>query len=385
MRFIHTSDWHLGRRLHRVDLLDDQAAFLTWLLQCAVEREVDAVVVAGDVYDRSQPPVEAVQLLDDTISAFASARIPLLLTAGNHDSAVRLGYGRRALAGSGIHVRAERTSVTDPLVLEDAHGAVGFYGIPYLHPDLVNDDLGAARSHESVLGALAKAITDDAAERRLTRTVVAAHAFVTGGTTSESERDISVGGVADCPADVFHGFSYVALGHLHGPQRVTLSDSATVIRYSGSPLAFSFSERAHTKSVTLVDLDGAGRVSSETIPVPVRRPLRQRSGRLDDLLADGRAETNDQRDHWMKFVLTDPVRPQQPLDRLRTIWPNTLLLEFAPDGHAAAGSDPAALRTITDPVTITTRFYEELTGAAPDEQRRDLIRSAVERTGQGVA
>jgi hypothetical protein len=151
VRFIHTSDWHLGRSFHRQDLLATQAQFLNWLLALAKKEAVGAVLVAGDVYDRSQPPADAVKLLDSTVSDFAQARIPLIITAGNHDSPVRLQYGKNLFADQGIHIRANLESVTEPVILTDDHGQVGVYGIPYLHPDLVNEELGSARSHESVL------------------------------------------------------------------------------------------------------------------------------------------------------------------------------------------------------------------------------------------
>src|SRR5499425_1431617 len=242
MRLIHTSDWHLGRTLHGESLLEHQAAFLDWLLGQAVTHQADAVVVAGDVYDRAVPPQDAVALLDKTLVAFARAGIPVVLTSGNHDSAIRLGFAAGLTEAAGVHLRTEVADITRPVIVPDAHGEVGIYGIPYLLPDAVMDELGAEHSHTSVLAAASARIRADASARGLSRTVVLAHALVTGAQLSESERDIRVGGIADAPAAVLAGCCYLALGHLHGPQRVPVAGSTTTARYSGSPLAFSFAE-----------------------------------------------------------------------------------------------------------------------------------------------
>src|SRR6266702_1491260 len=285
MRLVHTSDWHLGRTLHGESLLAHQAAFLEWLLGQAVGQQADAVVVAGDIYDRAVPPTDAVALLDRTLRDFAAARIPVVITSGNHDSAVRLGFCARLSELAGIHLRTSVADITRPVVLGDADGDVAIYGIPYLLPDAVMDELGAARSHASVLAAAVARIRADAAGRGIGRIVVAAHAFITGGLPSDSERDIRVGGIGDAPASVFDGISYVALGHLHGQQNIPAGAAGTTVRYSGSPLAFSFSERNQAKSVTLADIDAAGQVTTTQLPAPVPRPLREVRGKIDELLA----------------------------------------------------------------------------------------------------
>ena len=234
MRLIHTSDWHLGRTLHGENLLPAQDDFLRWLLDEAVRQQAGAVVVAGDIYDRAVPPVNAVRLLDAALLRFAQARIPVILTSGNHDSAVRLGFGAGLSEAAGIHLRTAVADLARPVLLADEHGPVAVYGVPYLLPDAVMADLGVpARTHEAVLAEAARRIRADAAARGVGRTVVAAHAFVTGGQPAESERDIRVGGVADVPAGVFAGFSYVALGHLHGAQR---AGAARLPRQPADPL-----------------------------------------------------------------------------------------------------------------------------------------------------
>ena len=376
MRLIHTSDWHLGRTLHGADLLDAQAKFLGWLLDESIRHRVHAVVVAGDIYDRAVPPVDAVAVLDQALRGFAAAGIPVLLTSGNHDSAVRLGFGSRLSELAGVHLRTEVADIARPVVIADEHGDVAVYGIPYLLPDAVMAELNAERSHASVLAAATALIRADAASRRIDRTVVAAHALVTGGMICDSERDLRVGGVADSPASVFAGLNYVALGHLHGQQNVQPASGTGCVRYSGSPLAFSFSERHHAKSVTLAEIDAAGAVTTTLLPAPLPRALRQLQGRLEDLLAradDGPA------DAWVKAVLTDTVRPAAPMERLREKWPHTLVLEFAPEGQVSTpAGDLRNLAQTADPVEICAMFVEFTSGGRPDDEHRAVLAEVVE-------
>jgi exonuclease SbcD len=374
MRLIHTSDWHLGRRLHGQDLLEHQAGFLDWLVELAVAEAADAVLVSGDIYDRAQPGADAVRLLDRTVEAFAERGIPLVMSSGNHDSAVRLQYAGAVMARAGIHLRTTVEQVGDPVVLGPEGAAVGIYGIPYVLPDAVMAELGVDRSHAAVLDALAIRIRDDARSRRIDHVVVMAHAFVTGASGSDSEREIRVGGVGDTPAEVFAGFSYVALGHLHGPQEVALP--GTVVAYSGSPLAFSFSERDHVKSVAVVDLDATG-VSLRRVPTPVPRPLVQVTGRLAELLLRAEGDLAHAADAWVKVVLTDPGRVANPMERLREAWPNTLVLEFAPERAEGAGLSMARLAEGADPVEICCDFVQAVSGDVPSPVQRTALREAV--------
>jgi DNA repair protein SbcD/Mre11 len=379
MRLIHTSDWHLGRSLHGESLLEHQDAFLAWLLGQAVTCQADAVLVAGDVYDRAVPPQEAVALLDKTLAAFAQARVPVVLISGNHDSAIRLGFGSRLSEAAGIHLRTSVADIARPVILTDADGEVGIYGVPYLLPDAVMAELGAERSHASVLAAAAERIRADAAARGLDRTVVIAHALATGAELTESERDIRVGGVADAPAAVFAGCSYLALGHLHGPQRAPVPGTGTTARYSGSPLAFSFGERHQAKSVTLAEIDGAGRVTTRLLAAPVPRPLREVRGRLAELLARADRDLADLAGAWVKVVLTDRERPAAPMERLREKWPHTLVLDFAPEGGLAGpDADLARLAGRVDPIEICGLFVEFVAGAPPDQAQRAVLRDVVE-------
>lgn len=380
MRLVHTSDWHLGRTLHGESLLAHQAAFLAWLLAESVSHQADAVVVAGDIYDRAVPSTDAVTLLDAALRDFAAARIPVIITSGNHDSAVRLGFGARLSELAGIHLRTSVGDITRPVVLSDADGEVAIYGIPYLLPDAVMDELGAQRSHHSVLTAAVSRIRADAGRRGIGRTVVAAHAFITGAVPTDSERDIRVGGIGDAPASLFAGVTYAALGHLHGQQNIAAGVRGTTVRYSGSPLAFSFSERSQPKSVTLADIDAAGQVTTTQLAAPVPRPLREVRGKLDDLLARADGDLADLAAAWVRVVLTDTIRPASPMERLREKWPHTLVLDFAPDGGLiGTGADLARLAAdIADPAAICGHFVEFASGGPPDAAQRGVLRDAIE-------
>jgi exonuclease SbcD len=374
VRILHTSDWHLGRSFHRVDMLVHQAAFVDHLVDVVRTDAVDAVVVSGDVYDRALPSVDTVALLSDAIARLRDAGAVVLLTSGNHDSAVRLGFASRVLEQAGVHVRTRVADLARPVLLHDEHGPVALYGLPYLEPALAADDLACEqRSHAAVLTAAMDRVRQDLAQQPAgTRSLVAAHAFVVGGEASDSERDISVGGVGSVPAGVFSGVDYVALGHLHGRQRIT-----DTVRYSGSPLTYSFSEHRHTKGSWLVDLDASGVRLVEPIAAPVPRPLALLRGRLDDLLRDA-AHAEAER-AWCQVTLTDPVRPREAMARLRERFPHTLVLSFEPDAGAARPEGYAARVRGQSALDVCCGFLEHVRGGAgADAAERDLLAAALE-------
>lgn len=374
MRFLHTSDWHLGRSFHRVGMLDAQAAFLDHLVAAARAHEVDAVLVAGDVYDRAVPPLAAVELFDRALHRLADAHVPTVMISGNHDSARRLGVASGLIERAGIHLRTDPAHCARPVLLSDAHGEVAFYGLPYLEPALVRDEFKTGTAaHAAVLRAAMDRVRADLAARAPgTRSVVLAHAFVTGGAASDSERDITVGGVASVPLSVFHGVDYVALGHLHGAQRL-----ADRVRYSGSPLAYSFSEAEHRKSMWLVDLGADGSVAAERLDCPVPRRLARIRGRLDDLLADPALDRHE--DAWVEATLTDAARPAEPMARLCARFPHTLSLVFAPErADVADGGESYArrLRGRTDQQIAEDFVAHVRGGSGPDGAEQAVLRRA---------
>lgn len=326
MRILHTSDWHLGRPFHGQGMLAHQAAYADHLIETIEAEQVDLVVVSGDVYDRALPPVDAVALADDTFARLAASRARVVMTSGNHDSARRLGFNSRLVDAAGFHLRTVADAAATPIVLDDADGPVAVYGIPYLEPDLLRHawDL-PARSHQAAMAEAVARIRADLACRPGARSVVLAHAFVTGGEPSDSERDISVGGVSLVPASVFDGFDYVALGHLHGRQTIT-----DTVRYSGSPLAYSFSEADQLKGSWLVDLDARGRVTATFVEAPVPRRLARIRGTIEELLGDPRHSRAE--DAWVQATITDPVRPTQAMARLQERFPHAVALVFSPEG-----------------------------------------------------
>src|SRR5208282_5829349 len=304
MRLLHTSDWHLGRSLHRADLRAAQAAFLDHLVSVVRAEKVEVVLVAGDVYDRAVPPVDAVEMCEDALLRLHDTGARIVLISGNHDSARRLGFGAGLLDKTGVHLRTQVAKLARPVLLEDAHGPVAVYGVPYLEPDAVRGELPHdLMGHAGVLGYAVQTIKADADARGVHRRVVMAHGWVTGGAASESERDITVGGVGQVPAELFGGFGYVALGHLHGQQTV-----APHLRYSGSPLPYSFSEASHRKGSCLVALDSAGTAHAEQVPAPTFRRLSVLRGRVADLL--GPAAYTGHEDDFVSVTLTDPRRPE---------------------------------------------------------------------------
>ncbi len=375
MRVLHTSDWHLGRSFHGVDILDHHREFIDWLVTYVESERIDLVIVAGDVYDRAVPSLAAVGVWEDAVVRLTRT-CPVLVTSGNHDSPTRLGFAGALLANAGLHLRTSLSSIADPLVVADDDVTLAVYGLPYLEPDLHREALDAERSHTAVLQAAMRRVRDDLASRQGVRSIVAGHAFITGGgdaVVSDSERDLRVGGIGDAPAGVFDGVDYVALGHLHGAQAVV--DPA--VRYSGSPLAFSFSEQHHVKSVTVLDVPATGPISVTLVPTPVPRPLITLTGTLQEVLDD--PATASYADHWVRVRLTDARRPDDPMGRLRAVLPHAVELTFErsiPDAIIAVDAEGVP---VSDPLAIAEAFVEHVTSTPPDEIEQALLREAVER------
>lgn len=371
MRILHTSDWHLGRSFHREDLLGHQAAFVDHLLEVVEKELVDVVVVSGDVYDRALPHVDAVALADETFARLAASRADVVVSSGNHDSAQRLGFGSRLMDAAGVYVRTDAGSVGTPVVLGDRHGDVAIHAIPYLDPSaLLGPWSLGRRSHEAALSeAMSRVRADLSTRTAKTRSVVLAHAFVAGATPSESERDISVGGVSRVATSVFDGIDYTALGHLHG--RHVLADG---LRYSGSPLAYSFSEADQVKGSWLVELGAGGFASATWVEAPVPRRLSRLSGSLKELLTDPALAVHE--NDWVQATLTDTRRPARAMEQLRRRFPHTLVLQFpapAADPHA-----PARPVSGTSDHAIAVDFVRHVRGSKATRAESALLQEAVD-------
>ncbi|MFT4127610.1 MAG: exonuclease SbcCD subunit D [Gordonia sp. (in: high G+C Gram-positive bacteria)] len=369
MRILHTSDWHLGRTFHGVELLADQRRALIGLAATVAAESVDVVVVAGDVYDRSVPSADAVAAYDEILAAIASAGAQIVVSSGNHDSPTRLGAGAAFAAAGGLHLRTSVAQIADPVLLADEYGAVAVYGIPYLEPETARHALAVpdARDHQGVLGAAMDRVRADLA-RRDVRSVVLAHAFVVGAAATGSERSISVGGVETVAAETFAGVDYVALGHLHSPQEVSAA-----VRYSGAPLPYSFAERSHRKAVWIVDLDADGLADVRRVEVPPVRGLSSLRGDLDALLADPAHAAAE--DHYVEATLTDVVRPVDAMRRLRTRFPFAVHVEWERP-HAGVGVDYRARVRGRGDLEIIDAFLTDVRDA-PGKGERVWIEKAL--------
>lgn len=379
VKLLHTSDWHIGRTFHGADLLAEQEAVLGHLADLVVAEAVDVVLVSGDIYDRAVPSAEAVRVATTALGRLRQAGAQLVMTPGNHDSAPRLGAFAEFAAAGGLHLRATIDGLAEPVLLPDGHGEVAFYGIPYLEPEPARHALGVpeARGHTGVLSEAMRRIREDLARRPAgTRSVVLAHAFVTGGEASESERTIAVGGVEQVPGSVFDGVDYVALGHLHGPQ--TLAEH---LRYSGSPLAYSFSETRQRKSVWLVELGAAGLAEVRRHELPVPRQLGTLRGEMAELLSA--PEYDELTEHFLSFTVTDRVRPVDAMRKLRERFPYAVHMDWLPEGghDGAALKYAEAVRGRSD-IEITRSFLEDCRGAAPSESEERLVLAALGAAGR---
>jgi len=320
MRFLHTSDWHLGRIFYGTHLTNDQAHVLDQLVTLIKDVEAEALIIAGDIYDRSVPPIEAVQLLDEVLSnILMDCKIPVIMIAGNHDSPERLGFGNRLLARQGLYVVGQPGHHLQPISLQDKTGPVYFLPIPYAEPALVHErmELAAAVDHQGAMQAMlnyARAGVPSGA-----RTVAIAHAFVAGGEASESERPLSVGGSDQITPILFKPFHYTALGHLHNSQTA----GGPLVRYAGSLLKYSFDEANHCKGINIVDLDGAGNVTLEQVSLSPRRNVRRIEGFLKDILE----AKQDCREDYVMVTLRDADPILDVMGKLRLVYPQVMHVE----------------------------------------------------------
>jgi len=374
VRFLHTSDWHLGRSFFGVSLLEDQAHVLDQLVALAADAKVDAVLLAGDVYDRSFPPTDAVRLLDDTLTRLVvGAAVPVVVIAGNHDSGERLGFGSRLLTERGLHVAG-----TEPRVVtfEDAHGRIDVVAVPFAEPAATAARCGDATiaTHDAALrvdlGPTTPVAPEKGGRKKASspprRRIAVAHAFVSGGSTSESERPLVMGNAALVAADCFDGFAYAALGHLHRPQRIGRPE----VRYSGSLLKYSFDEAAHRKSVSIVEMDGAGACTIEEVALAARRDVRILEGTLDEIRQA--AASDALREDYVLARLADRGAVIDAMGKLRVLYPNCLHVQrdefFAIRGED--GAERVDLRRHSES-ELFDAFYREVTGeAASDDEAR---------------
>lgn len=375
MRFLHTSDWHLGRIFHGLRLLDDQAAVLRQILDIAKETKVDAVLIAGDIYDRAVPPTDAVTLLNDTLGRLIlDLNIPVILIAGNHDNPDRLNFGQALFASRQLFITGPVPTHPQPVVLEDPFGPVYFAPLPYCEP-LTATELSGSRknSHEAALQWQVASMLEKIPQGA--RKVALAHVFVTGARpTPESERSLSVGGASTVSIRCFDGFAYTALGHLHACQ-----NCSPTVRYSGSLMKYSFAEASQKKAVHIVDLDGDGKISTETIFLKAPHELTVLKGKFADLVQHPQLE--HQKD-YLQIQLTDAASVLDAKHRLEQVYPHILQLGYTRTEMQEETGNTDVRRQGLSVLDLFQAFFQETQGRELTEQERKIFLAAVEEVRQ---
>lgn len=366
MKFIHTSDWHIGRQFHNVSLLDDQRYVLEQLIEHITRESVDAVVIAGDIYDRSVPPAAAVELLDEVLNKIcADLGVPVLIIPGNHDGAERLRFGSRQLSKAGLHIIGELGQITVPVVVK----GVSFYGIPYNDPETVRNQFCVdVSTHDEAHRFLVEQISEAKSDESFN--ILISHCFIEGSDESDSERPLSIGGADRVSYESFTVFDYVALGHLHSPQY----KGEAHIRYSGSILKYSFSEQKQNKGVTLVEMDSKGMKSVTHLPLQPLRDMRILEGELNTLLEHGKVDPNN--DDYLLVRLTDRHALLDPMGKLREVYPNVLHIE-KPGMLEMSDQTISRDKLKRGELEMFRDFFEQVHGQALTAEQDEAIRKTI--------
>lgn len=376
MKFIHLSDLHLGKRVNEVSMIEDQEYILTAIIRIIDEQRPDALIIAGDVYDKSVPSAEAVSLLDDFLYRLSKRGIPVLIISGNHDSAERLAFGGRLMEGAGIYVSPVYSGMTEPVVLNDDHGPVKFWLLPFIKPVNVKRWYPEENisSYTDALRVAVEKLNVDYTERN----VLVTHQFVTGASTCESE-EISVGGSDNVDAEIFSGFDYVALGHIHGPQNIGFEH----IRYCGTPLKYSFSETSHCKSLSVVELGAKGAFKLQTIPLVPKRDMREIKGCYNELASKSFYE-GSKTDDYLHVILTDEEDVPEAVGRLRTIYPNIMKLSYD-NTRTRSSNHIAAVEDLQQksPLQLFEELYEKMNNKPMSEEQRSFSLELIEKIWEG--
>ena len=379
MKILHTSDWHLGRTFHRSPLTREHQQFINELLDYVHAEGIDTLLISGDVYDSTIPTAESTTLLDQALTRLMRAGVQVILSSGNHDSFRRLSYGAAFFEASGVHLRTTIEDATRPVELTDGTQRVHVYAIPYLAPRLHATALGVEPTHHAVLGAVTDAIRADVAERRARgegadRIIVMSHATVSDTTgradttpRSDSERDISVGGIDWVPASLFDGFDYVALGHIHKRYPVTHT-----IRYSGSPLGFSFSEEHNRNGAYLIELNPGEEPTISSHEWATRVHMKTLRGTMDDLLNNPENSSYEQ-GYYCRIELTDETLPVGAVDRLRSRYETISHFSYRSTQPAAEKPAAAPLTRDANPVDTFDQFHQYVRNRPLTSEERDVI------------
>ncbi|MDF4430398.1 exonuclease SbcCD subunit D [Vibrio parahaemolyticus] len=376
MKFIHTSDWHLGRQFHNVSLLEDQQAVLEQLIQYIENNPVDAVIVAGDVYDRSVPPTIAIELLNRVVKRICGElNTPMILISGNHDGAERLGFGSEQMKRSGLHIISNFEDMLTPVVIETkAAGHVAFYGMPYNDPEQVRYVYKEPVStHDEAHKLLAEKITEQFQSEH--RNILISHCFVDGAIESESERPLSIGGSDRVSHEHFLNFDYVALGHLHQPQK----KGEEYIRYSGSLMKYSFGEQNQKKGFTLVEIGKEGFIGVEHIELTAPHEMRIVEGELEQILEWGK--TDPKNEDYLLVRLMDKHAILNPMEKLRTVYPNVLHLE-KPGMLIGVEQEMAQAKLARSEIDMFKDFFAEAQDSELSNEQEQAISDIIKQLSQ---
>lgn len=377
MKLIHLSDIHLGKRVNEFSMLEDQAHILKKILAVVDEEKPNGVLIAGDVYDKSVPSTEAVQLFDDFLVRLAERKLPVFIISGNHDSPERLSFANRLIDAVGIHLAPVYNGVVEPITLSDEYGPVNVYMLPFIKPAHVRGffpDTEITSYSDAVAAAIGRMNID-----KTQRNVLITHQFVTGAQRSDSE-ELSVGGTDNIGAEVFCDFDYVALGHIHGPQNM---DSGR-IRYCGSPLKYSFSEAAQQKSVTVAELKEKGTLEIHTVPLIPRRDMVELKGSYQQLTLRKFYENTTYQEDYTHITLTDEEDIPDAVAKLRTVYHNLMKLDYdnTRTRHSAAISGAENVET-RSPIALFAEFYELQNGLPMSAEQTELVASLIEKIWEG--
>ena len=377
MKLIHLSDLHLGKRVNEFSMLEDQQYILEEILRIIDSEKPDGVLIAGDVYDKTVPSAEAVTLLDEFLVQLSKRDTQTFLISGNHDSAERLAFGGRLMEQSGIHIARVYNGVLAPLTLRDEYGPVDLYLLPFLRPVQVRrffPESEIATYTEAMAAVLGAADID-----KTHRNVLVTHQFVTGAQTCDSE-ELSVGGTDNVDVSVFDDFDYVALGHIHGPQKI----GRETVRYCGTPLKYSFSEVDHKKSVTVVELAEKGSVVIRTVPLVPKRDMSELRGAYNELMLRENYEGKPFRNDYLRITLTDEEDIPNAVNNLRTVYPYIMRLDYdnrrtRTESHVDGAEQVERKR----PLTLFEEFYESQNGQPMSEEQRSFAKQLMECIWEG--
>ena len=377
MKLIHLSDIHLGKRVNEFSMLEDQAHILKKILAVVDEEKPDGVLIVGDVYDKSVPSTEAVQLFDDFLVRLAERKLPVFIISGNHDSPERLSFANRLIDAAGIHLAPVYNGVVEPITLSDEYGPVNVYMLPFIKPAHVRGffpDTEITGYSDAVAAAIGRMNID-----KTQRNVLITHQFVTGAQRSDSE-ELSVGGTDNIGAEVFCDFDYVALGHIHGPQNM---DSGR-IRYCGSPLKYSFSEAAQQKSVTVAELKEKGTLEIHTVPLIPRRDMVELKGSYQQLTLREFYENTTYQEDYTHITLTDEEDIPDAVAKLRAVYHNLMKLDYdnTRTRHSAAISGAENVET-RSPIDLFAEFYGLQNGLPMSAEQTELVASLIEKIWEG--